>query len=387
MASWDVGGTEMLRSLSDSVIPPSRNYDNLVPLARKRQFQHFHHLDITDGYQIIREWKRPRACTHSNESTVFRCDHESVPPFFIIKEGGRSTQTSNMDLFGCDETTHIDSTHQSKYDNVSARPDTQFLNFRAQNKEPGSVDRPLETKDNVHHDMAARLVEADMAGYRRRRRLSQHERILKSLISPKALCAEFEIDDEALQGIFYAANEIFFRGSLKGRVTWTWEDLPTNLIGTTAWRDAPDGHGYETLIFLSREILKNKKYNRRLLISTFIHELIHSYLFVYCGYQPDDCGGHTSGFKRIANLINNWVGQENLLQLHKMEAELSDFEIRTATDNALPRDHVSSGCQVQWLCDGSLGYVSRGQVYVHGTETLREDDKGFGPRTMASRFL
>ncbi|KAI1752683.1 hypothetical protein F4782DRAFT_111639 [Xylaria castorea] len=358
MASWDVGGTEMLRSLSDSVIPPSHIYDNLIPLARKRQFQHIHHLDITDDYQIIREWKRPRDCTPFNKNAVARCDHESVPAFFIIKEGGRSTQASDSGSFESDETTHNGSTHQYKYDNVSARVDTQFLDLRVRNEEePASVDRPPEKKDNIHHDMAARLVEIDMADYRRRRRLSQHERILKSLISPKALCAEFEIDDEALQGIFYAANEIFFRGSLKGRVTWTWEDLPTNLIGTTAWRGAPDGHGYETLIFLSRQILQNRKYNRRLLISTFIHELIHSYLFVYCGYQPDDCGGHTSGFKRIASLINNWVGQENLLQLHKMEAELSDFEIRTATDTALPRDHVSSGCQVQWLCDGSLGYV------------------------------
>ncbi|KAI0444910.1 hypothetical protein F4803DRAFT_220241 [Xylaria telfairii] len=358
MASWDVGGTEMLRSLSDSVIPPSRNYDNIIPLARKRQFQHIHHLDIPDGYQIMREWKRPRVCTNSNENTMTPCGHESVPAFFIIKEVGRSTQTSDLRLFECDETTHNDSAHQYKYDNVSARIDTPFHDLRVRNEEePAPVDRPLETKDNVHHDMAARLVEADMADFRRRRRLSQHERILRSLISPKALCAEFEIDDEALQGIFYAANEIFFRGSLKGRVTWRWKDLPTNLIGTTAWRDAPDGHGYETQIYLSRQILKNKKYNRRLLISTFIHELIHSYLFVYCGYQPDDCGGHTSGFKRIANLINNWVGQENLLQLHKMEAELSDFEIRTAAGNALPRDHGSSGCQVQWLCDGTLGYI------------------------------
>ncbi|KAI1740442.1 hypothetical protein F4680DRAFT_458736 [Xylaria scruposa] len=359
MASWDVGGTEMLRSLSDSVIPQSHFYDNLVPPARKRQFQHIHHLDITDDYQIIREWKRPRAYVHSNENSVTQCDHESVPAFFIIKEGGRSHQTSDSALFESDETMYNGSAHQYKYGNMSTRADTQSFNLQIRTeKESVSVDRPPEKKENVLHDMAARLVEIDMADYRRRRRLSQHERILKSLISPKALCAEFEIDDEALQGIFYAANEIFFGGSLKGRVTWAWGHLAGNIIGTTAWRGAPDGHGYETLIILSRQFLQNKKYNRRLLISTFIHELIHSYLFVYCGYQPDDCGGHTSGFRKIANLINNWVGQENLLQLHKMEAELSDFEAETATDSALPRDHVSSGCQVQWRRDGSLGYVS-----------------------------
>ncbi|KAJ2984966.1 hypothetical protein NUW58_g5789 [Xylaria curta] len=344
----------MLRSLSDSAIPP-QYHDNTLPPARKRPFHHVHHLDITDGYHIIREWKRPRICTNLNEHAAARCDHRPVPAFFIIKEADQPTQTTGLSSFEGGLHMH-DSIQQYRHDDVSLPAGTPYLPLRVRDeKDPVSTDWPPDKKDNVHHDEAARLVEGDMADYRRRRRLSQHERILKSLISPKSLGAEFEIDDEALQGIFYAANEIFFRGALKGRVTWTWEDLPTNLIGTTAWREAPDGRGYETLIFLSRQILKNKKYNRRLLISTFIHELIHSYLFVFCGYHPDDCGGHTSGFKRIASLINNWVGQENLLQLHKMEAELSDFEIRTS--DALPRDHISSGCQVQWLCDGTLGYI------------------------------
>ncbi|KAI1282679.1 hypothetical protein F5Y07DRAFT_194868 [Xylaria sp. FL0933] len=344
MAGWDVGGTEMLRSLSDSVIPQPRTYDSLLPrVPRKRQYRHAHYFDITDDYQITREWKRPRVCNHSHEYAEGRCDHQPAPAFFIINEVGN-------------QPVHNDLGQQYKYHSVSTQAVTPCHALRVRDeKESASMVQPLESKDNAHHDAAAALVEADMADYRRRRRLSQHERILKSLISPKVLGAEFEIDDEALQGIFYAANEIFFQGRLKGRVIWTWEDLPTNLIGTTAWRDAPNRHGYETLIFLSRQILKNKKYNRRLLISTFIHELIHSYLFVYCGYQPDDCGGHTSGFKRIAQVINNWVGEENLLQLHKMEAELSDFEIGTA--DTLSRDHISGGCQVQWLCDGTLGYI------------------------------
>ncbi|KAI0424559.1 hypothetical protein F5Y09DRAFT_335671 [Xylaria sp. FL1042] len=358
MAGWDMGGTEMLRSLSDSAIPQPRAYDSLLPhVPRKRQFRHVHHLDITDDYQITREWKRPRVCTRSYkyEYAGAHCDHQSAPAFFIIKEAG-SVRTRNLASFEADQPAHSNSAPQYRYDSVSAQIDKPCLDYRVRNeKDTTSVVRLLESKDSHYHDAAAGLVEADMADYRRRRRLSQHERILKSLISPKALGAEFEMDDEALQGIFYAANEIFFRGSLKGRVTWTWEELPTNLIGTTAWRDAPNGDGYETLIFLSSQILKNKKYNRRLLISTFIHELIHSYLFVCCGYRPDDCGGHTSGFKRIAKVINNWVGEENLLQLHKMEAELSDFEIGTA--DTLPRDHISGGCQVQWLCDGTLGYI------------------------------
>ncbi|KAI2640932.1 hypothetical protein GGS21DRAFT_349678 [Xylaria nigripes] len=360
MAGWDVGGTEMLRSFSDSVVPPAQNYGNLLPrMVRKRQFHQARHLDIIDNYQILRDWKRPRVVghfhSHSHSHAVSQYDHPPAPAFFIIKEATRSTRAGDSNSCKRDESTCGDPINEYYYDGVSTHTDAPCLDLRVRNEGSPCMDRTLETKDNKHHDAAARLVEADMADYRRRRRLSQHERILKSLISPKALCAEFEIDNEALQGIFYAVNELFFRGSLKGRVAWTWEDLPTNLIGTTAWRDAPDGHGYETLIFLSRQILKNKKYDRRLLISTFIHELIHSYLFVYCGYHPDDCGGHTSGFKRIANLINNWVGEENLLQLHKMEAELSDFEIRTA--RTLRRDHRSTGCQVQWLRDGTLGYV------------------------------
>ncbi|KAJ8130052.1 hypothetical protein O1611_g3577 [Lasiodiplodia mahajangana] len=356
MAGWGVGGTEMLRSLSDSVIPPPQDHDSPLPPARKRHFHHTHHLDITDGYQTIREWKRPRFYAHPNEHTAAQFGHHSVPAFFVIKEAVQSTRTTSFGSFECDLPTRNDPAHQYKYDNTSTGVGTQCFDFRVgDKKEPTSTDQSLKTKDNVHHNEAASLVETDMADYRRRRRLSKHERILKSLISPKALWAEFEIDDEALQGIFYAANEIFFRGSLKGRVTWRWEDLEPGLVGTTAWRDAPDGHGYETMIYLSRQILKDRKYNRRLLISTFIHELIHSYLFVYCGYHPDDCGGHTSGFKRIANLINDWVGEEDLLQLHKMEAKLSDFEIRA--NDTLPRDHASSGCRLQWLCDGTLGYI------------------------------
>ncbi|KAI1175550.1 hypothetical protein F4777DRAFT_322292 [Nemania sp. FL0916] len=354
MACQNVGGTEMQRSLSDSVIIPRQNHDNLLPVGRKRHFHHGQHCDVADDYQVpvFREWKRPRVFTQPNDSTVIRRDHLPAPPFFIIKEARTNSSVS----LECDQFAHSETAHQYNYGNISAQVETQFLDLRVHNnKEPAPVDRPLAKRDNADHTEAANLVEADLADHRRRRRVSQHERILKSLISPKAFGSEFEIDDKALQGIFYAANEIFFRGSLKGRVTWTWEDLPANLIGTTAWRDAPDGHGYETLIFLSNQILKNRKYNRRLLISTFIHELIHSYLFVYCGYRPDDCGGHTSGFRRIANLINDWVGEEDLLRLHKMEAELSDFEVRAP--DSLPHDHVSSGCQVQWLCDGTLGYI------------------------------
>lgn len=356
MARWDAGGTEMIRSLSDSAIPLPHDYDSILSLERKRPFHHLRNVDINDDHHILREWKRPRIYPRNSRHAATQFGHQSVPSFFIIKEAARSAQTNNFSCYDGDHTAHNSSIRHFRYENVSAHLETPCLDLKVRDEEgPTFVDRLLETNNNVSHDKAAKRVEDDMVGYRRRTWLFRHERILKGLISPKSLRAEFEIDDEALEGIFFAVNEIFFGGILSRRVTWTWEHLPTNLIGTTAWREEPDGDGYQTRIFLSRQILKNKKYNRRLLIATFIHELIHSYLFVFCGYHPDDCGGHTSGFKRIANLINNWVGEENLLQLHKMEAELSDFEIETT--NPSPQEHGCSGCQVQWLPDGTLGYI------------------------------
>ncbi|KAI5859647.1 hypothetical protein GGS23DRAFT_584455 [Durotheca rogersii] len=236
----------------------------------------------------------------------------------------------------------------SFYGGPAARNDS-YENLRV--REPNSYDvnhhSAYAEKD---HDLAAKQVEDDLADARRRSKHSQHERILRSLICPRP-AAEFDIDDVALQGIFYAANEIFFRGKLKGRVNWDWRDLPSCLIGTTALRKLPLDLGYETLIFLSRGILKDRKYNRRLLISTFIHELIHSYLFIVCGFQSRECGGHTDGFKRIAELIDEWAGR-GLLYLCNMEAELSDFETKTA---ALPKEPPNfDGWRAPWS-HGSTG--------------------------------
>ncbi|MDE9440013.1 hypothetical protein EWS82_13115, partial [Staphylococcus xylosus] len=57
----------------------------------------------------------------------------------------------------------------------------------------------------------------------------------------------------------------------------------SHIVGTTALRRSARLGGYETLIVLSSPILKDTKYNRRLLISTFLHEMIHSFLFIVCG--------------------------------------------------------------------------------------------------------
>ncbi|KAI1326941.1 hypothetical protein F5Y16DRAFT_216572 [Xylariaceae sp. FL0255] len=333
------GGTEMSRSWSDPVVPLDREYDDRMRHEiKKRQSRHSRHLDFVDDHHVVREWKRPRLDYPTPPE-----DSSPPPEFFIIKENSQSPTRRHQHQQG-DQTLRL------------VNLDSPACPFRAKDKNSVSrIDRPQESKD---HDAAAKLVEKDMADRGRRKQLSQHERILRSLIDPKNI-AEYEMDEHALQSIFYAVNELFFHSHLKGRVVWLWKDLEENLLGTTGWRRAPDGQGFETLIFLSKQVFQpghqKNRYNRRLLISTFIHELIHCYLFVACGYQPDNCGGHTSGFRRIAALINDWVGEDSLLQLHKIEAELSDFEIRKP--DAAPRDQVFSGCRVQRLDDGTLGFI------------------------------
>lgn len=78
---------------------------------------------------------------------------------------------------------------------------------------------------------------------------------------------------------------------------------------------------------LSSAILKDKKWSRRLLISTFLHELIHSYMFICCGFGAREEGGHTKGFREIARLIDDWAGGEEgaRLYLGRVEADLELF--------------------------------------------------------------
>ena len=179
---------------------------------------------------------------------------------------------------------------------------------------------------------AARLVRDHVAGYRRRYPDSQHERILKSLVSPRrggAAGADFPLDNDALRSIFSAANELFFASRLRQRVGWDWShpasaQYESHIVGTTALRRSARLGGYETLIVLSSPILRDTKYNRRLLISTFLHEMIHSFLFVTCGLKARREGGHTEGFRLIAGVIDGWVGGESL-RLSDMEADLERF--------------------------------------------------------------
>lgn len=293
---------------------------------------------------MLQPFKRHRHTNHSEALDTMDFEQTLTPPFFIIKEATIGPRASGFDQVVAG------SVANSRHLKTTTWRGMPCEDYRRRTLDSTEMKHSSHTKDK-NHDEAAKLVEAGLVGSRRRGRLAQHERILRSLICPKSPEAEFDIDDVALQGIFYSVNELFFQGRLKGRVSWTWRDLPSYLIGTTALRKSPLTDSYETLIFLSRRILKDRKYNRRLLISTFIHELIHSYLFVLCGFQSRECGGHTNGFKRIAELIDEWAGPD-LLFLCNMEAELSDFETKVG---AMPREPAFDGWGMPWSHDAVAG--------------------------------
>ena len=154
----------------------------------------------------------------------------------------------------------------------------------------------------------------------------QHERILRRLIDSREPIKRDDV--KALDSALTAADVLFFDGSLKGRVRWDWSHpeevrYQSELIGTTALRPAQQG-GYETLIVLSDPILNSSRYDRRLLLSTFLHELIHCYLFILCGFDARSKGGHTAGFHLIAKIIDKWVGP-GYLGLCNMKANLNHF--------------------------------------------------------------
>ncbi|KAL7620651.1 hypothetical protein AAE478_009646 [Parahypoxylon ruwenzoriense] len=338
---WYVGGTEMSRSSSDSSLPsgPYRQHHQHIDSKKRRpSYSELPSLppdNFSSNFSMFQPLKRHRFTGYPDPLEGMEFEQTVTPAFFVLKEA-----TSGRRPPGFDQIMVENSVATSCYGETTTRHGSfEHLMVRSSGSPDMNYSAYAKEKD---HDEAADLVEADLAD-RRRSKLSQHERILRSLICPRPE-AEFDIDDVALQGIFYAANEIFFRGRLKGRVAWAWRDLPSCLIGTTALRKSPLTAGYETLIFLSRRILKDRKYNRRLLISTFIHELIHSYLFVLCGFQSRECGGHTDGFKRIAKLIDEWAGPD-LLYLCNMEAELSDFETRATI---LPKDPAFDGWRMLW---------------------------------------
>lgn len=350
----------MSRSSSAPSLPDNRvSASHSWVEAGKRRVSFTEAFGPRDGSSDSPQVKRPRYTSDFNATTAgVEFNRMLSPAFYVIREAKGPWAGTEFDD---DQSTNYQvaaSNHGMQHAARPTLPPSQNSLFMEKTLKGLSISADAEYESYVedegllHDEKAAKKVEFHLAVYRQRNRNSQHERILKSLICPKFSGAEFEIDDAALQGIFYAANELFFYGKLKGRVTWDWSDhtsskYQSKIIGTTALRKAaPNIGGYETLIVLSHPILKNKKYNRRLLISTFLHELIHSYLFICCGFRARRRGGHTEGFRRIAKQIDKWIGPQ-ILYLCNMEADLDDFLVpESGVDQ--PSHHVLNSCQMQW---------------------------------------
>ena len=201
---------------------------------------------------------------------------------------------------------------------------------RVQGKRESLVSRRGEGVPPLSDIFEADMVRQHLATFQRRFPDSKHERILRCLISPKSPAAAYSLDDTSLENIFFAVNEMFFDGRLTKRVIWKWSqdssgpEYESRIAGHTSLRRSPTGRGFETCITLSTPILKDPKYSRRLLISAFLHELIHCYLFICCGFEAKRADGHTEGFREIARIIDDWAGPGRL-HLCDMEADLENF--------------------------------------------------------------
>jgi hypothetical protein len=251
------------------------------------------------------------------------------------------------------------------------------------------TDQKWSSTQLLEDDEAFWRVKTHMSNFRRRFPNSTHERILRSLIYPKSTDAEYPIDNTALESIFFAANAMFFHGRLTQRVSWDWShdtstQYCTKIVGTTALRRSAR-RGLETLIVLSSPILRDTQYNRRLLISTFLHELIHSYLFICCGFRAREGGGHTPGFHAIAELIDSWAGY-GVLHLSDIEADLDRFRIRRRdAQHRKPHEQIQQNDYV---------YLADSEAQHSCSHDLRQDDserswraRSQSPRNFTSRNM
>lgn len=218
---------------------------------------------------------------------------------------------------------------------ITSAPASCLASYEERDKREGRIIGDLE---------AANVVRDHVVASQRRNANSKHARILRTLINPrygsslvtstsngKMTHDVFPLDDDALQSLFSAANELFFANKLSRRVSWDWSDpsspqFENEIVGTTALRRCRDFNGWETIMVLSSPVLRDPQYNRHLLIATFLHEMIHSFLYVMCGLKASEQGGHTEGFRQIAQILDAWIGQE-FLRLGDMKADLDYFRI------------------------------------------------------------
>lgn len=307
MAFWVGGGARPLeRSVPDPYFEGGKRRVSQSEGSDQHEFR-----NITKRARLEYLGEAPQPCFDHDDVCPFPINDyipPKLPAFLIIREHSPTPEPISSDVACPMERTQS---------GLSISSDT-------------SQHSCVEEEEFMLGDLAAAdLVRHHVASFRRRYPDSKHERILKTLINPKSRAAEFPLDNDALRSIFYAANELFFSNKLSQRVEWDWShpassQYQSHIVGTTALRRSSRLGGYETLIVLSSPILKDTKYNRRLLISTFLHEMIHSFLFISCGLKARECGGHTEGFRQIAEIIDSWVGKE-YLRLSDMEADLERF--------------------------------------------------------------
>lgn len=400
MALWEAGGRPLLETLPPNTVPsPPPPYDPYF-VGGKRRVSCSEGSDCNAGWLLI--YKRPR---HANISSLSLPSSggvltrpstpvESTPAparaFFV-----RSCQPSPASASGYLDPDREDYEFSDPEPEIENEPYPAFDYAAEHNCFPNasslagsvtgvggcSMERTasgLSISSGTTHASSTReqqelgllgdleasqLVRDHVANFvRRSRNNSRHERVLRTLINPKNREAEFPIDEAALESIFSAANAIFFASRLSNRVTWDWshESAPqyqSSVIGTTALRRCRKLGGYETLIVLSRPILMSSNFSRRLLISTFLHELIHSYLFVSCGFKAKESGGHTEGFHQIAAVIDRWAGPEHL-RLREMEADLESY--RAEPEGTQERDVYLRGQGSQFQCEQAQWVSSSG---------------------------
>jgi hypothetical protein len=187
-------------------------------------------------------------------------------------------------------------------------------------------------KGNLTDDQALRRV---LQCFRRQ----QHQ--LSGRILQTYLNGDLPLDSNALHNIKFGIDNTFFDGVLEDKVIWEWsgsrdEGYENDYLGTTTPRYSV-AKGTETVIVLSKPLLLSGKYSHDLLLSTFIHELVHCYLFITCGEEAQEDGGHTPAFQQIATLINNWTGHSRL-RLCAMQANLDNFLVQPESDAIRGKD-------------------------------------------------
>ncbi|OBT70165.1 hypothetical protein VE03_00681 [Pseudogymnoascus sp. 23342-1-I1] len=192
----------------------------------------------------------------------------------------------------------------------------------------GSDPQPRNTTSSLGPD-AGRLTDEE-ASRRVERCFKKRQNNVQGRILWKNLNSDLALGQESLDNIRIAADNVFFDGMLCGKVKWRWsrdgeEGYETELLGSTTPQYSPET-GIEARIVLSQPLLLSGRYSRDLILSTFLHELVHCYLFICCGDQAQKDGGHTPGFQQIVQLINGWIGNSRL-RLCSMKADLDHFTI------------------------------------------------------------